>query len=148
MKLKMLISFVLVLVFMVSICCVSAFAAIDYTETYYMNGDAIRGYSLMTTNIASVATYSANIGNGKKLTFIYKYTTSAGRTATVELPVNSYVVNGLDTFDASYTASSGQTLTGVMGQHWVKASSYYIWSSHDCEDDSHIGNCVPDYSDL
>ena len=65
MKLKMLISFVLVLVFMVSICCVSAFAAIDYTETYYMNGDAIRGYSLMTTNIASVATYSANIGNGK-----------------------------------------------------------------------------------
>lgn len=145
MKLKMLISFVLVLVFMVSICCVSAFAAIDYTETYYLNGYRINGNTVLGSNIVSVSTYAENINYGKRVRMNYAYISHGGIDVLKLNEPSGYVMNGLDTYSVYVNGNTLGTLTGGWGSHWVKASSYMVWSSFDCEDDTVVGNITVEY---
>lgn len=149
MKFKKLISFMVILTIMISTCCISAFAALDYTETYYMNGYKNYGSTVMVDTLSSSTTYSENIGYGKAAQMRYFYYYNHNLLYLDRGSVSTFVTNGFDGYSVSYTyTTSTDEYFGAIGKHLVKASSYMIWSSYDCEDDSCVGSVNPDYSDI
>lgn len=52
---------------------------------------------------------------------------------------------GLDTYSVYVNGNTLGTLTGGWGSHWVKASSYMVWSGFDCEDDTVAENITVEY---
>lgn len=124
-----------------SVCSVFAddFKPHPRTDTYYMNGFAMYGYSTLNTGVAFSATYCENISYSKRLQFSSKALHSNGIEEKEYGADTGYVVNGFDTIsDASY-GSATWTMIGVRGHHYVKASEHMYWSSHDCADSTHIG---------
>lgn len=147
---KKLISFIVVLSILICTCSFSAFAALDYTDIYYMNGYKIKGSALMVNTVASATTYSEKINYGKAAALKYYYYGSDSRLYSLSRgDENSFVTNGFDAYSVDYYYTSAtDEYFGAIGRHKVKATSYMIWSSHGCEDDSHVGSVVPDYSDV
>lgn len=146
---KKIISFIVVLSILICTCSFSAFAALDYTDIYYMNGYKIKGSALMVNTVASATTYSENLNYGKAAELKYYYYSNHMLYNLSRGNENSFVTNGFDGYsvDYSYTTATDEYF-GAIGRHKVKATSYMIWSSHGCEDDSHVGSVVPDYSDV
>ena len=112
----------------------SVFADYSSTETYYMNGYAMRGQLLTYSDSADASTFCENLGYGKKVSIVF-HCKLEDQDVYLTRGVNSYVVNGFDTF--SYSADKPNNVDKVRGaesKHWVKASTHMYWSSDDCED--------------
>lgn len=145
---KKLISLLIVSSFLIGMCSISASAALDYTNTYYMNGYKLRGSTVMNDKVVSSSTYCENYNYGKSVQLNYYYYYNHDIKYIIS-GNNTFVTNGFDTYSASYTyTSSTKKYLGAIGRHKVKATSYMIWSSHESADDSHVGSVVPDYSDI
>lgn len=146
---KKLISLLIASSFLIGMCSISASAALDYTNTYYMNGYKLRGSTVMNDKVASSSTYCENYNYGKSVQLNYYHYYGHEVKCITRGDVDTFVTNGFDTYSASYTNnSSTDEYLGAIGSHKVKATSYMIWSSHESEDDSHVGSVVPDYSDI
>lgn len=123
----------------------SVFAARDWedfprTPTRYMNGYKLYGYSTLTRSVAMVSTYCENLSYQKRVHMLYLYVTDRGVTVDEWSDDTGYVVNGFDTLSDAFYGSSSRILDGVLGYHWVKASSSMYWSSIDSEECTHVGN--------
>lgn len=146
---KKLISFVIVLSILICTCSISVFAAIDYTNTYYMYGDEIKGSVVMVDTLASATTHSENLGYGKAAELKYYYFINHKLYNIRCGNEDSFVVNGFDAFSVNYFyKTETSNYFGAIGRHKVKSTSYMTWSSHACEDDSYVGSIFPDYSDV
>ena len=146
---KKLISLLIASSFLIGMCSISASAALDYTNLYYMNGYKLRGSTVMNDKLVSTSTYCENYNYGKSAIVEYHYYYNNRLYSLTRGNANTFVTNGFDTYSVSYTyTSSTKEYLGAIGSHKVKATSYMIWSSYESEDDSHVGSVVPDYSDI
>lgn len=146
---KKVISFAIVLAIIVSTCCVSAFAEIDYTNTYHMSGNEIKGNTVMNSYLISTSTYCENINFGKAAHVTYYYYFNHDLYNLSRGSEDTFVTNGFDSYSVTYAyTTTTKEYVGGLGRHRVKAASYLIWSSHACEDDSCVGAAIPDYSDV
>lgn len=146
---KKLISFILVLSVMVGTSCFSAFAALDYTDTYYMNGYELNGSVLMVDTLSSATTYCEQINYKKATALEYHYYYNHSLHYLNRGSEHDFVTNGFEAYSVNYSYSSTTSdYVGAIGRHKVKASDFMIWSSHSSEDDSVVDSLVPDYSDV
>lgn len=146
---KKLISFILVLSVMIGTSCLSTFAALDYTDTYYINGYELNGNVLMVDTLSSATTYCEKINYKKATALQYHYYYNHVLYYIDRGSTDTFVTNGFEGYSVDYSYSSTtEDYVGAIGRHKVKASNFMIWSSHASEDDSHVGSVVPDYSDI
>lgn len=136
---KRIISLMAVLAILSTACCISAFAAIDYTPTRKMNGYSLYGYTSIGSNVAISGTYCENINYGKRVLMLTNYYDSTGASKHKWSPTIDYITNGFDTVTADI---NGGALNGEIymstGYHWVRASSYMYWSSNESDENTFV----------
>ncbi len=137
-------SLILALTILLSVVgCTSIFADDDdypRTESSYMNGYKMYGYSNLTAQDLSSSTYCENVSYQKRVCMIYySFIDLLGERNIQPGNDTGYALNGFDTLDILLSDDGCRNFDGVFSDHYVKASAHMYWQASEFDDYTYLG---------
>ena len=97
------------------------------------------GFSTLMPQFVSSTTHCENLSYQKRVIMYYSYTDLVGTPYIDYAGDTGYVTYGFEEIDITIYADGSRTFDGVLGDHYVAASTHMYWQASESEDYTYLG---------